>query len=303
VSFTPLTQNQRPALLLSNYSGGTAVYIAWASFGDLGTYNGWAMAYDATTLSQVAVWNDTLNGIEGGIWMSNGGIAVDSSGALYISTGNGTFDDTADLVPPMAPNNDFGESFVKLDPSALSVTDYYTPSQNAAWTAQDEDLSSSGVTVLPDGVGPSGHPNTLVGSDKQGHLWLIDRELMSRFSPTTDNTVQFLTMPNIAACSLNCTYSTPAYYNGTVYVGMTSNTLAAYTLVSGLFSESGGTATPLRGECRGLSIPGPHARHLRLPRGQRQRHRLGARYLRQRHGERQRAHHLGTCDPARLRCG
>ena len=119
LSFTPLTQNQRPGLLLSSYSGGTAVYIAWASFGDNGNYNGWAMAYDATTLAQIAVWNDTLNGQEGGIWMSNGGIAVDSSGALYLSTGNGTFDDTADLVPPLAPSNDFGESFVQtrfLDP-------------------------------------------------------------------------------------------------------------------------------------------------------------------------------------------
>jgi hypothetical protein len=254
VSFT---QNQRPGLLLSSYSGGTAVYIAWASYGDLGTYNGWAMAYDATTLAQVAVWNDTLNGAEGGIWMSNGGIAVDSSGALYVSTGNGTFDDTADLLPPMAPNNDFGESFVKLDPSALTVTDYYTPSQNAAWTAQDEDLSSSGVTVLPDGVGPSGHPNTLVGSDKQGHLWIIDRELMSRFSPTADNTVQYLTLPNIAACSLNCTYSTPAYYNGTVYIGMTSSTLGAYTLSSGLFSESGGIATPSSVSGETYQYPGP----------------------------------------------
>lgn len=93
---------------------------------------------------------------QAGIWMSNGGIAVDSSGALYASTGNGIFDDTADLVPPMAPKNDFGESFVKLDPSALTVTDYYTPSQNAAWTLHDEDLSSSGVTVLPDGHGPTG---------------------------------------------------------------------------------------------------------------------------------------------------
>jgi hypothetical protein len=257
VSFTPLTQNQRPGLLLSSYSGGTAVYIAWASFGDNGNYNGWAMAYDATTLAQVAVWNDTLNGAEGGIWMSNGGIAVDSSGALYVSTGNGTFDDTADLVPPIAPNNDFGESFVRLDASALTVTDYYTPSQNAAWTAQDEDLSSSGVTVLPDGVGPSGHPNTLVGSDKQGHLWIIDRELMSRFSPTTDNTVQFLTLPNIAACSLNCTYSTPAYYDGTVYIGMTSSTLGAYTLSSGLFNESGGVATPSSVSAETYSYPGP----------------------------------------------
>jgi hypothetical protein len=257
LSFTPLTQNQRPGLLLTSYSGGTAVYIAWSSYGDLGTYSGWAMAYDATTLAQIAVWNDTPNGIEGGIWMSNGGIAVDSSGALYVSTGNGTFDDTADLVPPMAPNNDFGESFVKLDPSALTVTDYYTPSQNAAWTAQDEDLSSSGVSVLPDGVGPTAHPNLLVGSDKQGHLWLIDRALMSRFSPTTDNTVQYLTLPNIVACSLNCTYSTPAYYNGTVYIGMTSNALAAYTLASGLFSESGGIATPSSVSAEIYQYPGP----------------------------------------------
>jgi len=97
------------------------------SYGDLGTYNGWLWPMMPTTLAQVAVWNDTLNGAEGGIWMSNGGIAVDSSGALYVSTGNGTFDDTADLLPPMAPNNDFGESFVKLDPSALTSRDYYTP--------------------------------------------------------------------------------------------------------------------------------------------------------------------------------
>jgi hypothetical protein len=163
-------QNQRAALLLSSYAHGTALYIAWASYGDNGAYHGWVMAYDTATLAQLAAWNDTPNGAKGGIWMSDGGIAVDSGGALYLSTGNGTFDDAADLLPPLAPNNDFGESFVKLDPSTLAVTDYYTPSQNAHWSAMDEDLSSSGVTVLPDGSGPSGHPNILVGSDKQGHL-------------------------------------------------------------------------------------------------------------------------------------
>jgi hypothetical protein len=257
VSFTSLTQNQRPSLLLASYTGGTAVYIAWSSYGDLGAYNGWVMAYDATTLSQVAVWNDTPNGTEGGIWMSDGGIAVDSDGALYLSTGNGTFDDTNDVLPPMAPKNDFGESFVRLDPSSLTVTDYYTPSHNATWTQHDEDLSSSGVTVLPDNVGPTGHPNTLVGSDKEGHLWLIDREAMSEFSPTLDNTVQYLTLPNIVACSLNCTYSTPAYYNGTVYIGMTSSSLMAYTLTGGLFNANSGIATPSSTSAEVYQYPGP----------------------------------------------
>lgn len=244
VTFTPLWQNQRPGLLLADYSGGSAVYIAWSSYGDNGIYNGWVIAYDAVSLGQIGAWNDTPNGTLGGIWLGGGGIAADSSGALYLSTGNGTFDDTADIIPPLAPNNDFGESFVKLDPSSLTVTDYYAPSQTAAWTAQDEDLSSSGVSVLPDGAGPSATPDVLVGSDKQGHLWLINREVMSRFSSSADNTVQYLTMPNISACALNCTFSTPAYYNGTVYIGMVANPLMAFTLSGGLFAASNNVATP-----------------------------------------------------------
>ena len=257
LSFISVIENQRPALLLSSYAQGTAVYIAWSSYGDFGAYNGWVIAYDAATLAQVAVWNDTPNGTLGGIWMSGGGIAADSSGALYVSTGNGTFDDTGDIVPPLAPNNDFGESFVKLDPSSLAVTDYYTPSQTAAWTAMDEDLSSSGVTVLPDGSGPAAHPNVFVGSDKQGHLWLMDRELMSRFSPSADNTVQYLTMPDIAACPFNCTYSTPAYYNGTVYIGMVTNPLMAFTLSDGLFNETSSIATVSSMSAETYGYPGP----------------------------------------------
>ncbi len=243
IAFTSLWQNQRPALLLADYANGSAVYIAWSSYSDIGTYNGWVIAYDVLSLAQIGAWNDTPNGTLGGIWLGGGGIAADSSGALYLSTGNGTFDDTSDIVPPLAPNNDFGETFVKLDPSSLTVTDYYAPSQTATWTAQDEDLSASGVTVLPDGSGPSGAPDLLVASDKQGHLWLINRDLMSRFSPSADNTVQYLTMPSIAACALNCTYSTPAYYNGAVYIGMVANPLMAFTLTAGLFSQSNGIAT------------------------------------------------------------
>ena len=257
ISFTSLIQNQRAALTLSSYTNGTAVYIAWSSYSDNGAYHGWVMAYDAATLVQIAAWNDTPNGTKGGIWMSGGGIAVDSSGALYLSTGNGTFDDSADIVPPVAPNNDFGESFVRLDPSSLAIKDYYTPSQNAAWTKMDEDLTSSGVTVLPDGIGPSGHPNVLVGSDKEGHLWMLDRELMSRFSPTSDNTVQYLTLPGISACPYNCTYSTPAYYNGTVYVGEVANPVRAFTLVNGEFSESSGVATPSSVSGEIYQYPGP----------------------------------------------
>jgi hypothetical protein len=258
-SFVSILQNQRAGLLLSSYSSGTAVYIAWSSYGDVGAYHGWVIAYDAATLAQVAAWNDTPNGSEGGIWMAGGGVAADSSGALYLSTGNGSFDDSADIVPPNAPNNDFGESFVKLNQSTLAVADYYTPAQNAVWSANDLDLASSGVTVLPDGTGPTGHPNVFIGSDKQAHLWLMDRDLMSRFSPTSDNTVQYLLLPGAAACapSAHCVCSTPAFYNGTVYIGMSANAVIALPLTNGLFSASGGAAVASSASTEVYQYPGP----------------------------------------------
>jgi len=228
ISFSALLQNQRPALALND----GAVYIGWSSHCDNGTYWGWMMRYDATTLAQTAVLNVTPNGSKGGIWMSGGAPAIDSSGSVYFTTGNGTFDDTLSLVPAVAPKNDFGEAFLKVDPSGLMVQDFYAPSQEAAWSNLDLDISASGVTVLPDGAGPATHPNVLVGSDKQGHLWLIDRTQMQRFSSTSDNVVQYLTL--VANCGKYCFYSTPTYWNGTLYVSTVDERLMALPLTNGL---------------------------------------------------------------------
>jgi hypothetical protein len=206
----------------------------------------WVMRYDAATLAQTGIFNSTPNGSAGGIWMSGGAPAVDSAGSLYFATGNGTFDDSLNTVPPLAPSNDFGESFVKLDPTALTVQDFYTPSQNASWTSADLDIASAGVTVLPDGAGPAGHPNVLIGSDKQGHLWMIDRSpgAMSRFSATSDNTVQYLTLPGANGCSGLCVNATAAFWNGTIYQSLNNNPLMAITLANGLVPASGGAVVP-----------------------------------------------------------
>jgi hypothetical protein len=209
------------------------------------------MRYDATTLGRTAVFNDTPNGSFGGIWMAGGAPALDSSGNMFFSTGNGSFDATNSkspvTAPPLAPNNDFGESFVNLSPSTLAVQDFYAPSQNAAWTGADWDLSSSGVVVLPDGAGPPAHPNVLVGSDKQGHLWMIDRNHMSGYISNADNTVQYLLLPGRASCTgsgIECVFSTPAYWsNGhTVYIGIGWGPLFALKLSGGLFPANGQVA-------------------------------------------------------------
>jgi hypothetical protein len=253
VSFSPLWNNQRPGLALG--SGG--VYLAWASHCDHGAYWGWVMRYDASTLAQDAVFNVAPNGTLGGVWMSGGAPALDAAGHVYVASGNGTFDDTTSLVPPVAPGNDFGQSFLRLDAQSLAVQDFYTPSQEAAWSAQDLDIGSAGVLVLPDGAGPASHPNLVLGGDKQGHLWLLDRAQMQRYSATSDNVVQATKVPGASTCSPYCLMETAAYWNGTVYLAPTQGHLLALPLSGGLLPTAFGSVTPASQSAKTFLYPGP----------------------------------------------
>lgn len=256
VPFMPEWLNQRAGLAFTNGS----VYLSWASHCDNYLWQGWIMRYDATSLQQLAVLNAVPNGTEGGIWMSGGAPAVDASGNIYVTTGNGSFNDNSGTVPPPSPNNDLSMSYLNLNASTLAVQDFYTPSDEATWSNADLDISSVGPLVLPDGAGPSSHPNVLVGSDKQGHLWIIDRTDMGEFSSTLNNTVQFLTLPDVASCNSTCTYGTPAYYGGTVYIGVSSGPLLALPLTNGLFSyNSSNIATASSLSTESYRFPSPTA--------------------------------------------
>lgn len=113
VGFQAQQEFNRPALLLAN----GYIYVAFSyPYGDSPPYNGWLFAFDAVSLRQVASWNDTPSGGEGGIWMAGSGPAADEDGNIYVATGNGTWNGTTD----------FGMSVVKLD-STLHVLDYFTP--------------------------------------------------------------------------------------------------------------------------------------------------------------------------------
>jgi len=82
ITFDALRQNQRPALLLSN----GIIYIAFGSHGDVQPYHGWVLGYDATTLQQTMAVNLTPTGEGGGILQTNGGLAADAAGNIYIVT-------------------------------------------------------------------------------------------------------------------------------------------------------------------------------------------------------------------------
>ena len=232
VSFDALHQNPRPGLLLWN----GVVYITSAAHCDHPPYHGWVLGYNASNLQQVAVWNSTPNGSDGGIWQSGGGPAADSAG-IYFATGNGTFDVNTGGV-------DWGDTILKMSfPSGgtLQVLSSFTPFNQETLSDNDTDLGSGGVVLLPALPAGSAHQNLLVQAGKEGSIYLVDRDNMGGYNSTTDKVVQELSG---AAGGI---FGMPAYWNNTVYFGGHSDNLKAFSFNaggSGLLSSSAVSYSP-----------------------------------------------------------
>ena len=254
VTFNALREFQRPALTLSN----GVVYMEFASHSDNGPYHGWILGYNATTLALTAAFNLTPNGGLGGVWEAGGQMVIDSSGYMYVSTGNGTFDTTLN-AQGFPINGDYGDSFVKLavDPTTsatnqningwgLKVVDYFTPFNEASLNSVDKDLGSGGLLLLPPSAGSAAHPNLLVGAGKEGRIYLVDTSNMGHYNATADNIVQEL--PGALVGS----FDTPAYYNGSIYyVGPFGDYAKAFSISNGVI-----TATPSSESADTFGYPG-----------------------------------------------
>jgi hypothetical protein len=153
-SFNPLMQNQRPALMLAN----GIIYVGYASHCDKEPYHGFLFAYDAKTLRQVSVLNTSPTGSEASIWQSGQGPAADEQGNVYVVTGNGSWDGKVN----------FSESFLKLTPD-LHLLDWFTPTNHYELDKHDDDLDSSGATLIPG-------THLVVGGGKQGVLYTLDTD-------------------------------------------------------------------------------------------------------------------------------
>ncbi len=245
VQFLALRQMNRPGLALVNGN----IYIAYASHGDQGAYHGWILGFSAANLQPTAVFNTTPNGTEGGIWQGGGTIAADSQGNMYVETGNGDFNQSASNfnAAGFPIDGDYGDSFVKIAVDTvhnsasnqnvngwgLKVVDYFTGFNQSGLNTDDTDLGSAAPTLLPDSVGNAAHPHLLVGSGKEGRIYLIDRDNMGKFNATTDHVVQE------QASGINGSLDTAAYFNGSFYyVSGYGGTAEAFSIGNAAFSPA-----------------------------------------------------------------
>jgi hypothetical protein len=227
-NFVPLKHLQRPALLLAN----NTVYIAFGSHGDQCTYSGWVMGYDAATLNQIFARSLT-NSLpsqgcnRGGIWLAGAGPAADASGNIYVSTGNGTYDGVTN----------YGDTSVKLSPTG-SILDWFTPFNQATFNANDIDLASSGIIILPDSVGSTAHPHLALSTGKVAILYLLDQTNMGKFNSSTNNDVQeVIPVPPPNTTLLDGgNYGVPAYWNGNIYTTGQNFPLSQFQISNGTIS-------------------------------------------------------------------
>jgi hypothetical protein len=228
--FSSKEQLQRPALILANGN----VYISFGSEGDTTPWHGWIFAYETGTLSQVAVWNSSPSGNGGGIWGGGGGLAADSSGNIYASTGNGNWNGTTQ----------YSMSWVKLSPT-LKVLDFWTPYNESSLSSSDGDLGSGAPVLIPTQSG-SAYPNELIGCGKPTPVFVVDRDNMGGFHSGSDSQiVQSLSSVVGGGTSSQRQYKdhcfmTPAYFNGKVYFVGNNDVLKSFTLSpsTGMLSTS-----------------------------------------------------------------
>jgi hypothetical protein len=225
VTFQPNVQQERAALLESN----GIIYTAWSGYyGDCGNYAGWVIAYSADTLAQAGAIDLVPNSGRAGSWLGGGGPAADSSGNVYLPTGNASGGNTPGI------SNDYGDTFVKLAAGApLTVGDYFAPMNAIADDNADADMGSAAAVLLPDMLDSGSVTRHLaVVAGKDGAMFVVDRDNMGQYSAIANNVYQEF------ASDGHENFSSPIYFNGRVYIGPSGLPLKAFSVSQAKLSAS-----------------------------------------------------------------
>ena len=225
VAFVPANERQRGALTLVDGQ----IYIPFAAFCDNTPFHGWIMGYtySGSAFQQAEIYNDSANGTGSGIWGSGGPIAADTAGNIYFSTGNGDF--TLNQPGGM----DAGDAFVKMN-AQLQIQDYFSPFNQSCLNQVDADLGSGGPLIITS----SGE---VIGAGKEGRIYVMNESNLGKYTvdpqlncSTTEQNRDDIdkVLQETPPSTVGGVFSTPAYWNGTVYFAAAGDYAKAFTLNS-----------------------------------------------------------------------
>jgi hypothetical protein len=170
--------------------------------------HGWVLAYDKTSLQQTAIFNDTPDWQGGGLWASDGAPAIDdTTGDVYLMSGTDTGDQNSN-------NNElsmlYNNSFLQLESTNLTVMSYFTPDDTYNLALDDIDLGSGSNILVPG----SATVSVTLGGGKDGNVFVLNRNNMGGFSTGSNDVLETV---KICSNGNDNIFSTPAYWNGSIY--------------------------------------------------------------------------------------
>jgi PASTA domain/S-layer homology domain len=102
-------------------------------------------------------------------------------------------------------------------------------------SSEDVDLGSGGIMLLPDAVDSTQTVRHLaVGAGKDSNLYLVDRDNMGKYDPTSDGTIY----QQLTGALPGGIWGNPAYFNGFVYFGAIGDHIRAFQLNSARLSAA-----------------------------------------------------------------
>jgi hypothetical protein len=225
VTFDPQNQWSRAGLALANGS----VYVSIGSHCDNNSYSitGWELRYSTKTLAQMSAFHtielssNTTGNLElASIWMTGFAPAIDSTGHVFVVTGNGDFTKN---------RRDWGESVLRLNPSLSVVLNKFTPSDYDSLNGGDTDLGSGGVMLLPPVAGQT-VPPLAIAMGKSSTLYLLNQTLLGNEQPNDAGVLQE------QYAGGNGLWGGPAFFNGTngpmVFAQTDSDVMRGYAVAT-----------------------------------------------------------------------
>lgn len=162
-AITRLAEREKIASPLSFFHG-RVIAATDGYIGDEPPYQGHVAILDASTGALLHVWNSlssdrhelldpsSVPRSDSGIWGRAGVVIDPATGDLYVATGNGAWDGTAN----------WGESVMELDPEATRISGNYTPVNTEELSDEDQDLGSTSPVLLGNGLIAQGGKDRII---------------------------------------------------------------------------------------------------------------------------------------------
>src|SRR2546421_1305587 len=173
-----------------NFFNGRVIAVTTGYIGDAPPYQGHVAILDGATGNLLSVWNSLCSNRPGlidpascaqsgsGIWGRTGAVIDSASGTIFVATGNGLWDGSAN----------WGDAALELDADATHLIGNYTPTNTAALGASDTDVGSTSPVLLGSGL--------IAQSGKDGLIRVLDWSAMSGVTPHQGGEAQVVSTPS-----------------------------------------------------------------------------------------------------------